>query len=125
MDFRLLVRWIEESMTSVLYESSWSAILIYGVFGLASFLLAWLRFRWWREVQHEESVIVFATVNFFQGFAFTGAALITAPHPVVDFRFLLPYVRLAWMVTLMLYLYGVHLVYWKLIEIERYRQGGN
>jgi hypothetical protein len=112
-----------DAVLDFFYKSPWSAILIYGVFGLSSLYLSWLRLRWYQRVQRERSIFIFALTNVFQGLAFTGAALITAPHPVMDFRFLLPYIRIAWLCCLILFLYGTIIVRRKLAELERKRNG--
>ena len=116
----MIEQWIEW-----LFSSALSGLLIYGVFGVASLFLAWVRWRWYRKVQRDRSIVVFALTNLFQGIAFVCATLLLAPHPVTDFRFLLPYVRIAWLCTLICFLLGTHLAYWKLIEIERRREGAS
>jgi hypothetical protein len=115
----MVEQWVESLFTSV-----WSGLLIYGVFGIASLVLASVRFRWYRKIQQERSILIFALTNLFQGVAFVCATLLLAPHPVTDFRFLLPYVRIAWLCTLVCFLYGTHLAYWKLVKIEENRRRG-
>jgi hypothetical protein len=106
------------------FRASWSALLIYGVFGLTSFALCHERTRWYIHIQRERSVIIFAIAHFFQGIAFTSASLVTAQNAVADFRFLLPWVRLAWLLTLVFFVWAVWLLRLKNNEILRNRKRG-
>jgi hypothetical protein len=105
-----------------LFETAWSALFTYGLFGLISLFLSYVRFRWYFEIQREKSVLIFAITNIFQGAAFIGGALVAARNPVTDFHFLLPVVLVAWIGTIIGIGYGTYLAYWKLVEISRQRR---
>lgn len=103
------------------FRAPWSALLIYGIFGIASFVLCYEWSRWYRHFQRERSFAIFAVAKFFQGIAFTLAALVTAKQPIMDFDFLLSWVRPAWLLTLVFYVWGVHTFHWKIEALLRKR----
>lgn len=114
--FQTIDQWLAYS-----FRAPWSALLIYGIFGLASFVLCYEWSRWYKNFQRERSFAIFAIAKFFQGIAFTLAALVTADQPITDFRFLLSWVRPAWLLTLVFYVWGIHTFHWKIEKLLRDR----
>lgn len=105
-----------------MFSSPWSGLVIYGVFGFFSILLSMIRFAWYREIQRDSSILMFSICNVFQGAALIGATLIIAPHPAIDFKFLLPWTRFSWLLCLLFFIVGTLGAWASLRNVRRQRK---
>lgn len=83
------------------------AVMLYIAWSTVKLTMCFMRiFRFWR-VQRDPTILFLALSDFFQSVAFAGASLVVAPYSSERFKFLLPYVRLAWLTALPFFALGV------------------
>lgn len=80
-----------------IYRSEISSLPLWGLPGLLCLWQSALRFIWWRKVQHMAHTFTLAVFFLLMGIGLVAAALLSADHPVIDFRWILPPALVVWL----------------------------
>lgn len=90
----------------------WRVSVIYIFWFVALLTLAVTRIMRFIFVQRDWSLPAFSIVSLLVGLGLLGSAALTAPHPVYDYEWLRPWVRLCWALGLPIVIAGVHIETW-------------
>lgn len=97
----------------------WFPFALFSAWSLTSLVSSAARFRRWHRYQREVWLLTDSIKHLMTSAAFFLAAIVTGPHPLDDYRWLISYSRLLWLSALIPFLIGSFFDWRSLARIER------